>query len=41
VLWHRGGALVHTREPELALAVQTEGSLLTRLEGDWFADAVV
>jgi hypothetical protein len=30
VLWHRGGALV-----------QTEGSLLTRLEGDWFADAVV
>jgi GNAT superfamily N-acetyltransferase len=41
VLWHRGGALVHTRDAELALAVQTEGSLLTRLEGDWFADAVV
>jgi hypothetical protein len=41
VLWPRGGTLVSTRDAALLAAVHAEGSLLTRLEGDWLADAVV
>jgi GNAT superfamily N-acetyltransferase len=39
LLWHRGGALVHSRDPALLCALQSDGSLATRLEGEWWSDA--
>lgn len=39
LLWHRGGALAHSRDPALLCALQSDGSLATRLEGEWWSDA--
>jgi hypothetical protein len=41
LLWHRGGALIHSRDPDLLRAVHSEGALMTRLEGEWWSDALV
>jgi GNAT superfamily N-acetyltransferase len=39
LLWHRGGALVHSRHPELVCAMHTNQALVSRLEGEWWGDA--
>jgi hypothetical protein len=39
--WHRGGSLVHARDPELRAAVHADGALLSRLDGDWYSNALV
>jgi GNAT superfamily N-acetyltransferase len=41
LLWHRGGALAHSRDPELLCALRSDTSLATRLEGEWWTDALV
>ena len=41
LLWHRGGVLIHSRDPELLRAAHSERSLMTRLEGEWWSDALV
>jgi GNAT superfamily N-acetyltransferase len=41
LLWHRGGVLADSRDPELLCALQSEGSLATRLEGEWWSDALL
>jgi GNAT superfamily N-acetyltransferase len=41
LLWHRGGALVHSSDPELLCALHSSGSVVTRLEGEWRSDALV
>jgi hypothetical protein len=41
LLWHRGGVLIHSRDPELLNAVHSERALMTRLEGEWWSDALV
>lgn len=41
LLWHRGGALAHSTDPELLCALYSERSLVTRLEGEWWVDALV
>jgi GNAT superfamily N-acetyltransferase len=41
LLRYRGGALVHARDPELLCAVDSESSLITRLEGEWWGDVFV
>jgi GNAT superfamily N-acetyltransferase len=41
LLWHRGGVLAHSRDPQLVCALQSEGSLATRLEGEWWSDALL
>jgi hypothetical protein len=41
LLWHRGGTLIHSRDPELLRAVHSEAALMTRLEGEWWSDALV
>ncbi|MBV9334585.1 MAG: hypothetical protein JO243_01730 [Solirubrobacterales bacterium] len=41
LLWHRGGALVHSRDSELLWALQSGKSVATRLEGEWWSDALV
>jgi hypothetical protein len=40
ILWHRGGTLVHSRDRELAQRVADQ-ALLTRLDTDWFGDAII
>jgi hypothetical protein len=40
LLWHRGGALVHARDPELGSQVVERG-MLTRLDSDWTGDTIV
>jgi hypothetical protein len=40
LLWHRGGALVHARDPELGAQVVERG-MLTRLDSDWTGDTMV
>jgi hypothetical protein len=40
LLWYRGGTLVHSRDRELARRVADE-AVLTRLDTDWFGDAVI
>jgi GNAT superfamily N-acetyltransferase len=41
LLWHQGGghALIHSRDPELLCALHSDGSIATRLEGEWWGDA--
>jgi hypothetical protein len=41
LLWHRGGALIHSRDPELLCAVHSDRALMTRLEGEWWSGALV
>jgi hypothetical protein len=41
LLWHQGGALIHSRDPQLLLAMQSEKALVTRLEGEWWGDALI
>ena len=41
LLWHRGGVLIHSRDPELLRVVHSERALMTRLEGEWWSDALV
>jgi hypothetical protein len=41
LLWHRGGVLLHSRDPELLSTVHSERALMTRLEGEWWSDALV
>jgi hypothetical protein len=41
LLWYRGGALIHSRDPELVRAVHSEKSLVTRLEGEWWGDTLI
>jgi hypothetical protein len=41
LLWHRGGALIHTRDPELQSAIHSERALVTRLEGEWWGDTFI
>jgi hypothetical protein len=38
LLWHRGGALVHSRHSELLCAIHSNQSLVSRLEGEWWGD---
>jgi hypothetical protein len=40
LLWHRGGTLVHSKDPELAQRVADE-AILTRFDTDWFGDSVI
>jgi hypothetical protein len=40
LLWHRGGTLVHSRDRALARRVADQ-AMLTRLDTDWFGDAIV
>jgi hypothetical protein len=40
LLWHRGGTLVHSRDRALARRV-ADHAMLTRLDTDWFGDALV
>jgi GNAT superfamily N-acetyltransferase len=41
LLWHRGGALAHSRDPALLCALHSDRSLTTRLEGEWWSDALL
>jgi hypothetical protein len=41
LLWHRGGALVHSADPKLLLAMHSEEALVTRLEGEWWGDTLM
>jgi hypothetical protein len=41
LLWHRGGTLIHSRDAELLRVVHSEAALMTRLEGEWWSDALV
>jgi hypothetical protein len=41
LLWYRGGALIHSRDPELVRAVHSEKALVTRLEGEWWGDTLI
>lgn len=41
LLWHRGGTLVHSRDPELLLSIHSEDALVTRLEGEWWGDTLI
>jgi hypothetical protein len=40
-LWYRGGTLVHTRDPALLAAIESNSALITRLEGDPWLDRLV
>ena len=40
LLWHRGGTLIHSKDPELAQRVADE-AILTRFDTDWFGDSVI
>jgi hypothetical protein len=41
LLRHRGGALAHSLDPQLLLAMQSEKALVTRLEGEWWGDTLI
>jgi Acetyltransferase (GNAT) domain len=41
LLWYRGGTLVHTRDPHLLAAIESNRALITRLEGDPWLDRLV
>jgi hypothetical protein len=41
LLWYRGGTLVHTRDPNLLAAIESNRGLITRLEGDPWLDRLV
>jgi GNAT superfamily N-acetyltransferase len=41
LLWHRGGALAHSLDPQLLLAMHSEKALVTRLEGEWWGDTLI
>jgi hypothetical protein len=41
LLWYRGGTLVHTRDPQLLAAIESNRALITRLEGDPWLDRLV
>jgi hypothetical protein len=41
LLWHRGAAVFHTRDPRLLAAIQHPDALVSRLEGDPWVDAYV
>jgi hypothetical protein len=41
LLMHRGGALAHSRDQELLCALHSGRSVATRLEGEWWSDALV
>ena len=41
LLWYRGGTLVHTRDPNLLAAIESNSALITRLEGDPWLDRLV
>jgi hypothetical protein len=41
LLWHRGGALVHSRHPELLCAMRSNQALVSRLEGEWWGDSLL
>jgi hypothetical protein len=41
LLWHRGGPLIHSRDPELLREIHSEKALVTRLEGEWWGDTLI
>ena len=41
LLWHRGGTLVHARDPGVLAATRSDRALITRLEGDPWLDRLV
>jgi hypothetical protein len=40
MLWYRGGALAHARDPEVADALVHHGTL-SRLDNEWFSDSLI
>jgi hypothetical protein len=41
VLWHRGAAVAHARDPQVLAAIESPHALLTRLDGDPWIDVLV
>jgi hypothetical protein len=40
MLWYRGGALAHARDPEVADALVHHGTM-SRLDNEWFSDSLI
>jgi hypothetical protein len=41
LLWYRGGTLVHSRDPSVLAAIESDRAMVTRLEGDPWLDKLV
>jgi hypothetical protein len=41
LLWYRGGTVVHSRDPNVLAAIESDKAFITRLEGDPWLDTLV